>query len=86
MELIVDGMSFVGDGALIAHILLCIVLQFRLRDLDEMARRLMAVPNRVLLSDGARIMLLRARYYLPWVSYGADKSELNITTRLVVVA
>lgn len=86
MKSVVDAMIVVGGGALVAHVLLCIVLQFRLRDHEDLARRLLAIPNRALLDDTTGVRLLRARYYLPWVRSGTDDSELDVVTRLVVAA
>jgi hypothetical protein len=71
---------------LLAHIGLCVGLQWRLRDRTDLLRELFAVPNEALTrGSNTGIRLLRARYYLPWVHVAGGKAQLDTPERMTLL-
>ena len=67
---------FAGGAAMLAHIALCALLVRGLANDGAAKEALMAIPNRPL-APTSSILLLRARYYLPWQSLPATINELE---------
>ncbi len=84
MNDLLDALFVTAGGALVGHVLLCAVLQYRLRDHAEVLGEVFAVPNSKL-SSGLSFRLLRARYYLPWKTTNFEHVRLDSATRSLLL-
>ena len=85
MDTLMDSLIVVAGASLIGHVALCVVLQWRLRDRQDVIQELFAVPNRRL-SKGVGVRLLRVRYYLPWMRPAVNSSLIDGVSRTILVA
>jgi hypothetical protein len=85
MDTLMDTLIVVAGIALVSHVALCVVLQRRLREHEDVLKELFAIPNSRL-SEGVGVRLLRVRYYLPWAKSGLDSSRIDAVSRTVLVA
>ena len=87
MDVLLDVLFFVAGICLLVHIGLCLWLQRRLRNREELLQELFAIPNEIV--AGGRhvgVRLLRARYYLPWVRLAPHNSQLDALERILLAA
>jgi hypothetical protein len=85
MDTLMDVLIVVAGAALVGHVALCVVLQWRLREHEDVIKELFAIPNNVLSKD-VGVRLLRVRYYVPWVRFRFDASRIGPVNRTVLVA
>lgn len=87
MDVFLDALFFVTGVCLLAHIGICIWLQRRLRDREDLLQKFFAMPNEIVTRGrNAGVRLLRARYYLPWVRPAPNNSQLDVLERILFAA
>lgn len=87
MKSLADILFFSAGVCLLAHIALCFVLQWRLRDQEGLIQRLFSIPNEVLLKGSSiDLRLLRARYYLPFSRLDLGNARLDALDRIFLIA
>jgi hypothetical protein len=78
-----DLLLVIGGSALLAHAVLCQLLQRRLRDRPDVLQTLFAIPNQAILKDSS-YRLLKARYYLSWQSLPEQARSIDPTSRTML--
>jgi hypothetical protein len=78
-----DLLLVIGGSALLAHAVLCQLLQRRLRDRSDLLQALFAIPNEAILKDSS-FRLLKARYYLSLHMLPEEVRSLDHTSRTIL--